>query len=242
MRLAVISDVHANLEALTAVLRDIEQCNVERIFFLGDAVGYGADPVKCVKLICDVCEIRLLGNHDYVAMGLDDPDHFNVIARQSILWTQRILNRKTLERLAGFEMEATFLDYYFVHASPGCPAEWNYILTPDDAAANFDRFSQDFCFIGHSHLPAVFCRRPDGTVMFCDPPAFTAEKNCRYIINVGSVGQPRDGNRNACYLIADVDANHFEYRRPTYDLVVAQDKMRKAQLPEFLITRLASGR
>ena len=242
MRLAIISDVHSNLEALTAVLRDIEQCNVERIFFLGDAVGYGADPVKCVKLIADVCEIRLLGNHDYVAMGLEDPDNFNVIARQSILWTQKTLNRKTLERLADFEMEATFLDYYFVHASPDNPGEWNYILTPDDAARNFDQFSQDFCFIGHSHLPVMFCRQPDGSVTPGDLQAFTAKKNCRYIINVGSVGQPRDGNRNACYLIAETDSNSFEYRRPEYDLPAAQEKMRKAQLPEFLITRLASGK
>ncbi len=242
MRIAIISDVHANLEALQAVTRDIESHNIERVFFLGDAVGYGADPNQCIKMISDLCEIKLLGNHDYVAMGLESPEHFNVMAKQSIFWTRRELKRKAVERMSDFEMEATFLDYYFVHATPENPADWNYLLTVDDAVRNFDLFSQSFCFVGHSHLPSVFCLRPDGTVTATEKADdFQAAPDCRYIINVGSVGQPRDGNRKACYLTADTDTNRFEYRRLTYDLNKAQEKMRKAQLPEFLITRLANG-
>jgi diadenosine tetraphosphatase ApaH/serine/threonine PP2A family protein phosphatase len=242
MRIAVISDVHANLEALQAVTHDIENSNIERVFFLGDAVGYGADPNKCIKLICDLCDIKLLGNHDYVALGLESPDHFNVVAKHSILWTRKALNRKAVERLSDFEMEATFLDYYFVHATPDNPAEWNYILTTDDAARNFDFFSQDFCFVGHSHLPVVFCRRPDESMELLELDSFQAEADCRYIINVGSVGQPRDGNKDACYLVADTDSHSFEYRRLPYNVLKVQEKMRKAQLPEFLITRLANGK
>jgi len=242
MKIAIISDVHANLEALTAVMQDIESRNAERVFFLGDVVGYGADPNKCIKLIGDLCEIKLLGNHDYVAMGLESPEHFNVMAKQSIFWTRKELKKKAIERMSDFEMEATFLDYYFVHASPDNPADWNYMVSVDDAVRNFDFFSQGFCFVGHSHLPAVFCLQPDRKVDLIESDWFEAKPDCRYIINVGSVGQPRDGNRNACYIEAETDTNRFEFRRVPYDLRLAQEKMRKAQLPEFLITRLASGK
>jgi diadenosine tetraphosphatase ApaH/serine/threonine PP2A family protein phosphatase len=139
-------------------------------------------------------------------------------------------------------MEATFLDYYFVHATPDNPTDWNYLLTPEDAARNFDFFSQSFCFVGHSHLPSVYCRKPDGSLETLPADNFKAEPDCRYIVNVGSVGQPRDGNKDGCYLIADTETNEFEYCRLPYDLHKAQEKMRKAQLPEFLITRLASGK
>jgi diadenosine tetraphosphatase ApaH/serine/threonine PP2A family protein phosphatase len=242
MRLAILSDVHANLEALTAVIQDIEKSSVEKVIFLGDAVGYGADPNDCVRLIGDLCDIKLLGNHDYVAMGLESPRHFNLMAKQSIVWTQKTLKRKSVERLSDFEMEATFLDYHLTHATPDSPADWNYLFTAEDAERNFEAFAQSVCFVGHSHLPGVFCRRSDGAVTELSAQAFAAEPACRYIINVGSVGQPRDGNHHACYVIADTDGNRFEYRRLPYDLTAAQRKMREAQLPEFLITRLSSGK
>ena len=242
MKIALISDVHSNLEALTAVMQDIENRSSERVFFLGDVVGYGADPNKCIKLISDLCEIKLLGNHDYVAMGLESPENFNVMAKQSIIWTQKALKKKAIERMSDFDMEATFLDYYFVHATPENPADWSYMLSVDEATRNFDCFSQSFCLVGHSHLPAIFCQHPDQTVELINSDSFEASPDCRYIINVGSVGQPRDGNRNACYLEVETETNHFEYRRVPYDFRLAQEKMRKAQLPEFLITRLASGK
>jgi predicted phosphodiesterase len=242
MRLALISDVHANLEALTAVIKDIEQSNIEKVIFLGDAVGYGADPNKCIRLICDLCDIKLLGNHDYVAMGLESPQHFNIMARQSILWTQEALTQKSIERMSDFDIETTFLDYFLVHSTAENPADWNYLLTIDDAIRNFDHFSQNFCFVGHSHLPGIFRRNPDGKVDTMEAGFFRADSDCRYIINVGSVGQPRDGNKDACFLIAETNDNSFEYQRVSYDLIKAQKKMRKAELPEFLITRLESGR
>ncbi|MCP4569806.1 MAG: metallophosphoesterase family protein [FCB group bacterium] len=242
MRLAIFSDVHANLEALKAVISDIEQLNVEKVVFLGDAVGYGANPDKCVKLIDSLCEIKLLGNHDYVAMGLESPSSFNEMAKQSILWTQQQLKRKSIERLSEFEMEVSFLDYAFVHATPENPSEWGYMLMVEDATRNFNFFSQNYCFVGHSHLPAVFRRGNDGKVVLETKTQFEGDGESRYIINVGSVGQPRDGNRDACYLIAETDGNRFEYRRIPYDLKAAQKKMKKAELPEFLITRLAIGK
>jgi diadenosine tetraphosphatase ApaH/serine/threonine PP2A family protein phosphatase len=241
MRIAVISDVHANLEALTAVMHNIEKSNIERVFFLGDIVGYGVDPNKCIRLICDLCEIKLLGNHDYVAMGLQGADQFNVMAKESIMWTQKMLKRKSVERMSDFDMEATFLDYYMTHASPEDPSDWNYLFSESDAARGFERFTQSVCFVGHSHIPGVFVMRPDGTIGMQTPDSFTVSPDHRYIVNVGSVGQPRDGNRDACYVIVDTNESNFEFRRVPYDLSTAQNKMRKAQLPEFLITRLESG-
>ena len=242
MRLAILSAVHANLEALKAVISDIEQQNVEKAVFLGDVVGYGVNPDKCIKLIDSLCEIKLLGNHDYVAMGLESASGFNVMAQQSIVWTQKQMKSKSLERLSEFEMEASFLDYAFVHATPEAPGDWGYMLTVEEAARNFNFFSQNYCFVGHSHLPAVFRQDNKRKVTLEKDSQFEADGESRYIINVGSVGQPRDGNKDACYLIAETDGNRFEYRRIPYNLEAAQKKMKKAELPEFLITRLANGK
>lgn len=242
MRMAVLSDVHANLEALEAVAADLDRQRVEKIMFLGDVIGYGADPNACVKLIAKLCDIRLMGNHDYVGLGLESPKYFNVMAQQSILWTQKELDQKATELMSDFTLEAEYLNYCFVHATPENPLEWNYLLTPEDAVRNFAAFAQDFCFVGHSHLPAVFCLRPDGCLTMVRETSFHAEADCRYIINVGSVGQPRDGNHEACYLIVETDAGAFTYRRVGYNLPKAQEKMKKACLPEFLISRLAGGK
>jgi diadenosine tetraphosphatase ApaH/serine/threonine PP2A family protein phosphatase len=242
MRVAIISDVHANLEALTAVIKDIETSRAEKVFFLGDAVGYGVDPNQCIALIDSLCEIKLLGNHDYVALGLDDPRHFNTVARESILWTQDKLQPSSEKILTGFEMQATFLDHFLVHATPENPRAWNYILTTEDAAGNFPFFSQNYCFVGHSHIPGVFCLNPDGNVDFMDTSFAESQPECRYIINVGSVGQPRDGNPAACYLLADTRERQFEFRRVPYEIETAQEKMKQARLPDYLIHRLASGR
>lgn len=243
MKLAVLSDVHANLEALNAALAEIERQKAEKIFFLGDAVGYGANPNKCVKMINKFCDIKLLGNHDYVAMGLDDSNNFNPVAKESIMWTQDKIKQKTIELLSDFDMEANFLDYYFVHATPDCPTDWNYILGTEDALESFENFTQQICFVGHSHLPCVFCMHPDGSVSMTNSIAsFEAKPDCRYIINVGSVGQPRDGNSDACFVIFDTDKNQIDFSRTEYDLEKAQKKLRKAQLPEFLASRLANGK
>ncbi|MEZ5358329.1 MAG: metallophosphoesterase family protein [Candidatus Zixiibacteriota bacterium] len=243
MKLAVLSDVHANLEALKAVVRDIESKAVEKVFFLGDAVGYGANPNECVEIIDSLCEIKLLGNHDYVALGLESSRNFNPMAQKSIKWTQEQLTDDTVARLSDFEMEGSYLDFYMVHATPDNPLEWNYILGTQDAYDNFDHFSQRFCLVGHSHLPCVFRQEPGGNISAsASNEPFLAEKKVRYIINVGSVGQPRDGIKDACYLLIDTDEKRFEFIRVAYELDKAQEKMQNAQLPEYLITRLASGK
>ena len=241
MKIALISDVHGNLEALENVLRDIEKQGAEKIHFLGDAVGYGCNPNECVKLISSHCDIKLLGNHDFAAMGLESIENFNQMAKASMDWTQTKLKPKSVRLLADFDMDAVFLDYYLVHSSPTEPEKWRYILSIDQAEDHFEKFSQTFCFVGHSHSPTYFEKDPEGYITQHFKPEMEYNRGYRYIINIGSVGQPRDNDPRACYVIADTDTNSIIYRRVEYDINKTQDKMRKAKLPDFLIERLAVG-
>jgi len=241
MKFAIISDIHGNLEALENVLRDIEKEGAEKIHFLGDAVGYGCSPNECVKLISEHCEIRLLGNHDYAALGLEAVENFNQMAQYSITWTQEKLTKKSSAILADFEMEADFLDYHLVHASPGEPEQWHYILTAGQSKAHFDKFSQSVCFVGHSHIPSIFSMDSEGEIMKSSKMELEKVADRRYIINVGSVGQPRDGDPRACYIIVDTETGKVYYRRVEYDVAAAQEKMKKANMPNFLVERIAIG-
>jgi diadenosine tetraphosphatase ApaH/serine/threonine PP2A family protein phosphatase len=241
MKIALISDVHGNLEALESTLRDIEKSGIEKIYFLGDAVGYGCNPNECVRLIDKNCDIKLLGNHDYAAMGIESTDSFNQLAQTSIDWTMKKMTDKSISTLADFELQATFLDYYLVHSSPDAPEAWNYILNPGQAAEQFTQFPQSACFIGHSHLPTIFTQNVSGTVTQHTKPASKLADDKRYIINIGSVGQPRDNDPRACYLIVDTENQTAIYRRVEYDLAKTQKKVRNNSFPEFLAERLASG-
>ncbi len=242
MKFALISDIHGNLEALQKVLRDIETQGVEKIHFLGDVVGYGCNPNECVKLVNQHCDIKLLGNHDYAAMGLESTSSFNQIAQTSMQWTQSNLKKKSLEILADFEMQSKFLDYNLVHAAPGRPEDWNYILNKEQASEEFENFPESICFVGHSHLPTIFIQDADGMISQSSRQKMQFSKDKRYIVNVGSVGQPRDNDPRSCYLIVNHEAGECEYRRVEYDIQKVQEKMRKALLPEFLIERLSVGK
>ncbi|UCD16437.1 MAG: metallophosphoesterase family protein [Candidatus Zixiibacteriota bacterium] len=241
MRIAIISDVHANQEALEKVLRDIEQQGAEAIHFLGDAVGYGCNPDECVSLIAKHCDIKLLGNHDYVALGLESTESFNQAAQDSLNWTQARIKQRTVETMSDFEITASYLDYYLVHATPEEPDRWQYLFDAGQAQEQFEHFSQSVCFVGHSHFPAIFVLGNDGIVSMHFKNKLVWRQEKRYIINVGSVGQPRDKDNRACYVIADSDSREVRFRRVQYDIDKTQKKMRKARLPEFLIERLAAG-
>jgi diadenosine tetraphosphatase ApaH/serine/threonine PP2A family protein phosphatase len=241
MKFALISDVHGNLEALESVLRDIEKQGAEKMHFLGDAVGYGCSPNECVALITKHCDIKLLGNHDYAAMGLEAPENFNQLAQASMDWTQGELSDQTMAALTDFDMTVEFLDYFLVHASPANPDKWVYILDLSQAVNHFNDFSQEVCFIGHTHIPVCFIEDKDGAFSEQNKAAIKRAKDKRYIINIGSVGQPRDNDPRACYMLVDTKANKIIYRRVDYDIKKAQEKMKNANLPEFLIERIAIG-
>jgi predicted phosphodiesterase len=241
MLCAVLSDVHANLEALDAVLRDVDRRNIRDILFLGDAVGYGPDPNECIDLLVERCKVLLAGNHDRAAIGLTDIAYFNVYARNAIVWTMKALTEKNRGILGTwpFEKEMKDEDVLLVHSTPKEPSEWHYLLTLWDAETNFQYFDNKFCFLGHSHQPFVIEKMPSGELITYKDGTRVREGS-RYIINTGSVGQPRDGDPRACYAI--MNGEDIDIVRVSYDIASVQDKMKREHLPEPLIERISVGK
>ncbi len=242
MKLAFFSDVHANWEALTAVLNDFSRQKVDQCFFLGDAVGYGADPNPCIEAICKSTEVRLMGNHDYAALGQIETLQFNQYARLSIEWTKQVLTSESIQKLSGFKVQETVADFHLVHATPKEPLQWEYLLDLDDAEENFNFFETKICLIGHSHTPLIVRKYKEEHASLYPDNRVTLEPDWRYIINIGSVGQPRDGNPKACYLLYDADSAEARLVRVAYDVSAAQGKMKALNLPEYLIERISAGR
>ncbi len=245
MRYAILSDVHANLEALSAVLADADQEGATAILGLGDLVGYGADPMACVDAIGARGARLVAGNHEWGAVGLTDVGWFNPAARAAILWTRDRLARDASRYLAALPLTATVEDATLVHASPRNPDEWDYLTSADEGFDVFDAFDTRLCFVGHSHRPAVWSLGsggPDHAAAFrAWPVRIALENGRRYVINVGSVGQPRDRDARAAYAIWDVDRREVEIRRVAYDHRATAAKILGAGLPRLLADRLARG-
>jgi len=242
MRYALISDVHGNLEALQVVLHHIDMERPDRLVCLGDLVGYGADPEKCIDIVRERTELVVAGNHDWAAIGKTDISYFNPYAQAAVLWTQKRLgnfHRRYLEKLPLILQEEELL---FVHSTPERPEEWNYVFSRVQAAYYLARLSHRLCFIGHSHIPVAFVFR-GGEVALVTGPSFriSIEPDLRYLINIGSVGQPRDGDNRASYAVVDLAEQVVEVKRVPYDIPTAQRKILKAGLPEVLAERLAYG-
>lgn len=236
---AVISDVHANLEALTAVLNNIDEERIDLILFLGDSIGYGPDPDACLDVLRTRADVLLAGNHDQAAVGLTDVRYFNPYARRAIEWTCERLSSEQKQFLRSLPLTAVQGGMFLVHGTPRLPERWEYLLDEDDARVNFGYFDEQVCFVGHSHIPFIMERTPAGSIRSLAHAAALKPAN-RYIINAGSVGQPRDGNPEAAYVI--VRDRKVLIKRTAYDIVKTQKKMRKARLPEYLIERLSLGR
>ena len=242
MKLALISDIHGNLEALTAVLEDIGRQSVDHVHCLGDVIGYGSDPVACLNLVNKNCSIKLMGNHEYVVLGLESMEYYTYVAQTAAEWTRQQLSDYELSFLRDFEMERTLDNLHLVHASPFEPNQWHYILSPEEAAWAFEHLKGNICFHGHSHIPLVFSEAPDSTPRQKTGHSFLPSRENRYLINIGSVGQPRDNDPRACYVTFDTLEYAVSYHRVEYDVKTTQHKMAQAQLPEMLISRLSFGR
>ncbi len=242
MRYGFFSDVHSNLEALKVVVTDFRKEKLDQVFFLGDAVGYGPDPNECTSTIDQVAQVKLMGNHDYAALGLIETNLFNEYAQKSMEWTTSVLTEKSLKTLSRFAMDHRFDQSYLVHSTPKEPQEWNYIFDLDDAEENFNFFNKQICMIGHSHFPAIIKKYDDRHCFLHQETQTKVEKGFKYIINIGSVGQPRDGSNLACYLVYDTKKQIATLKRLPYDFKKTQAKMEKRGLPRFLIDRLAVGR
>ncbi|MDR3013224.1 MAG: metallophosphatase family protein [Chitinispirillales bacterium] len=244
MRIAFISDIHANLEALDTVLDDIKKAGADEICCLGDIVGYGANPNECIDRVSKYCgENVLLGNHDAVAIGLMTTRQFNVHARAAIEWTAEKLSAKNRRYLSTLPLTKAVGMTTMVHATPYEPKKWYYITSLEDAAFNFQYFDTRICVIGHTHIPTIMAL--DDEEIYSHEErwiSYAGKKDLRLLVNVGSVGQPRDRNKDSSYGLLDTDKKTFTLKRVPYNVEKAQAKMRKAKMPEFLINRLAEGR
>jgi predicted phosphodiesterase len=241
-RVGIISDIHGNYHALMAVLRELESEHVEQIVCCGDVVGYGARPNECVEELRKRSIPTIAGNHDHASLLLTDISNFNEIAKQAVLWTKKVLTEENMEwlRQLPLTLRDTANNVFYVHASPKEPGEWNYILTMGEARMNFNYFNEQVCFIGHSHQPFII-ENDRGNLDCASRGEITMRRDRRYLVNVGSVGQPRDHNPDACFAVLDIVNDFLEIRRLKYDLEGAQKAIVEAGLPKELSERLAHG-
>ena len=240
MRFAIFSDVHANLEALEAVLADARARKCTRFVCLGDVVGYNANPGECVERVRELDCPVVKGNHDEAASRLTPPGDFNEIAERAIAWTRERLTDEHKEWLRGLPLQTRVHDFTVVHATLDTPEQWGYVFNNLDAAASFTYQRTNVCFFGHTHVPMVFVR--DENVRRERIEHVRIEPAKKYFINMGSVGQPRDGNWRAAYCIYDTENNLVQQFRVKYDLAAVQKKIAEAGLPRLLAERLAIGR
>jgi predicted phosphodiesterase len=233
MRIAIISDIHSNIEALTRAFEIINENKIDTIMCTGDIVGYGANPNECVDLIRQRAHHVLRGNHDDAAVTLARIENYTYLAQTVVAWTNKILSDQNREFLQTLPFTAELEDLFFTHASPFEPEEWHYIITEYDARINFDYFTGKICFIGHTHRPIIFST--DGITK-------DIMREQRYIVNVGSIGQPRDSDRRLSFGVFDTLTWTYENIRADYDFRSAAQKIIDAGLPHALAERLSIGR
>ncbi len=242
MRYALISDIHGNLEAFEAVLSDIKKEGVDKYLCIGDIVGYGADPEKVLTILQSLApEAIVVGNHDWGVAQLMDPDYFNKEAKEAVLWTRKMLDRSAIDYLGSLDLIYEKGDITLVHGSLETPEEFYYIMDEGDAYPTSQLSRTRLCFVGHSHMPGIYYT--EGAAMKrAKRGKVKMGPDKKYVINIGSIGQPRDGDPKAGYSIYDSSENTVEIRRIAYDVESAKDKILKAGLPAFLAHRLLEGR
>ena len=241
MRYAILSDVHGNIDSLECALDKIGAEDV--VISLGDVVGYGPNPNECVAKLRERARHAVLGNHDLAAVENFGVEGFNDAARTAIGWTQGVLDDASRAWLNLLPYELRFPDFLLVHGAP--VTYFEYILDKDGAARAFDRTDASIVFVGHTHIAEYWVRDAQGSIGHRHMQRggeLKLEPEKRYIIDVGSVGQPRDLNPQACYAIYDPQEREVQWIRYDYPIAEVQRKMREAQLPPYLVDRLSVGR
>ncbi len=240
MRIALFGDIHANFEALDAVLADSEEQGVTDYVCMGDIVGYNADPGACLEKVRGMNCPTIKGNHDADASGTHSLDTMNPVAASALEWTREQLDEDQRKWLSRLRLVRQVSDFTVVHSTLDQPAHWNYVTNRFDAMSNFSYQFTQLCFHGHTHVPRVYVK--DSRVEEVPAESVAIEEGSKYFINVGSVGQPRDGDWRSCYAIYDLDHKLVVFRRVEYDIARAQEKILDAGLPKMLAERLADGR
>ncbi len=241
MRALIISDIHANLTALEAVIANAGE--FDAAWCLGDLVGYGPDPNECIQRISQLPNLQcIMGNHDAAAVGVIEVDAFNPDARKTILWTREKLTPANLDFLKDLPERINLEQITLVHGSPYKPI-WEYLLDTRSATVSFECFDTSYCFVGHTHLPILFYLPDDRLTAQLMVPEHISMMTLapRAILNPGSVGQPRDHDPRAAYAILNLDNFIWEWRRVDYDIANVQERMNQENLPERHIVRLSAG-
>ena len=242
MRYLIVSDIHSNLEALTALLSDAMERNIDEVICLGDFGGYGANPSECVETFVALPKARaVLGNHDAAVIDLSQREMFNPVARAGILYSEANLTESGREYLRKLPMIIDVdSEFVAVHSSPFRPEAWVYVVEALEAADAFHAMTPTLAFIGHTHFPAV--HSDNGSVVALAPEdRVTVNANKKIMVNVGSVGQPRDGDARSAYVVYDSESRTIKIHRIEYDVDQAAAKILDAGLPPMLADRLRRG-
>lgn len=239
-RYAILGDVHGNWEALTTVLEDAEKRGVTNYVSVGDIVGYNANPAECIDKIRELDCVTVRGNHDHYCSHDEPLTDFHPLAASVVDWTRRQLTDDQADFLRSLKMSRHVRGFSIVHSTLDMPEKWGYVFDTLEADANFNYQTTAVCFYGHTHVPVVFEKQGNVTRVDCQRLKIALGK--KYFINVGSVGQPRDGDPRAAYVIFDKASNDVEFVRLEYDIATTQEKIRKAGLPERLAKRLELGK
>lgn len=239
MRVGVIADIHSNLPALEAVLDDMG--TVDALWCLGDFVGYGPWPNECISMLSQRVASAIVGNHDLAAIGAINTDDFNLDAAIVVQWTAGQLAPDSRRYLKSLEPRLQVDGVTLAHGSPREPV-WEYVISEAIAEASFPAFETQLCLVGHTHIPSVFLRQEgEVTGVYMRPGHPLPLGAYQVIANPGSVGQPRDRDRRAAYMIYDTDSTLLDWRRVEYDISIVQARMREAGLPQYFIDRLERG-
>jgi predicted phosphodiesterase len=232
MKVALVSDIHANLQAWNSVLLDIRSQDIDSIICLGDIVGYGPDPAAVLESVYSNVDHVVLGNHDAVVCGKLDAELFNDVAMEIILWTKKQLGKAAVEFLDSLPLTIKARSFRCTHAGFANPAAYDYIVAPEDAMASWNEVDDQLLFFGHTHVPGIFLLGPSGAPHFAEPQDFAMEEAKRYIVNVGSVGQPRDGGARSCYCILDTAEASVTWRRVPFDLDAYREALHRTGVSE----------
>ncbi|MCZ6766481.1 MAG: metallophosphoesterase family protein [bacterium] len=243
MRYILISDIHGNLEALQAVLSFVSKLEPFQLYCLGDVVGYGANPKECLEILRNDSNLILAGNHDLAVAKVIPSKDFNPMAQAAVEWTRKALTDDDTSTLANLPLVYIDGDYCFAHSSPLNPMEFGYVRTLEDVADVLSSIGQRFCFVGHTHLPVLVRMDTNkGKLEIVHDKRIKIVDGFRYFVNVGSTGQPRDNNPDACVVIVDEEDESIEFLRVPYDISTCQSKILSEGLPSYLAERLILAR
>ena len=242
MRYGIFSDIHSNLEALDAVIEDYKKEEIDRYLCIGDVVGYAANPKECIGKVKRLAMVTVAGNHDWASVNLFSTEYFNPNALEAVSWTARNLDEQSRYFLEHLILVYKNEDLTMVHGTLDEPGDFSYMTDGYIASRTFELLETNICFVGHTHVFGVFIKSKDGRIQYQEESSIDIKEDNKYIINVGSVGQPRDANPQAAYCIYDTEKKNVQIQRISYDIQATRQKIINEGLPRFLGERLLMGR